>query len=46
MIDKQEAAEVVEAVETFYIAKQWGTVADQLDDTMRQRLIDFGKKIL
>jgi hypothetical protein len=46
MIDKQEAADVVEAVETSHFEKQWGTVADQLDDTMRRRLIDFGKKIL
>jgi hypothetical protein len=46
MIDKQETAEVVETIKTSHTAKQWGTVADQLDDTMRQRLIDFGKKIL
>jgi hypothetical protein len=24
----------------------WGTVADQLDETMRQRLLEFGKSIL
>jgi hypothetical protein len=35
-----EPADVVEPVQ------DWATVADQLDETMRQRLIEFGKAII
>jgi hypothetical protein len=35
-----EPPDVVEPVD------DWATVADQLDETMRQRLIEFGKAII
>lgn len=27
-------------------ANNWGTIADRLDDTMRARLIEFGKQVI
>jgi hypothetical protein len=35
----------VEPVEPAQVTA-WATVADQLDETMRQRLIEFGKAII
>jgi hypothetical protein len=35
-----DPADVVEPVD------DWATVADRLDETMRQRLLDFGKGII
>jgi hypothetical protein len=35
-----DVADVVKPVD------DWATVADQLDETMRQRLLDFGKGII
>lgn len=37
-----ESAEPVEPAQ----ASDWATVADQLDETMRERLIEFGKAII
>jgi hypothetical protein len=37
-----ESAEPVEPAQI----TDWATVADQLDETMRQRLIEFGKAII
>jgi hypothetical protein len=37
-----ETADVVEPVDR----NDWATVAEQLDETMRQRLIEFGKAII
>ena len=37
-----ETADVVEPVD----GNDWATVADRLDETMRQRLIEFGKAII
>ena len=46
MTDKQKPAEPLLVVEAPNANKKWGTVADQLDETMRQRLLDFGKKVI
>jgi hypothetical protein len=46
MTDKQQPAEPSAVVKAPNTNTKWGTVADQLDETMRQRLLDFGKEIV
>jgi len=50
VIDTPEVIEAADAVEAKLPnpapGNNWGTVADRLDETMRARLIEFGKTVI
>jgi hypothetical protein len=51
MIDVPEVVEAADELDKRLphppvTGNNWGTVADRLDDTMRARLIEFGKQVI